>query len=64
MPIPQPHDYKIAEAEMLGQSVIALLRGVSWGHARDLKSLRERLQDFASLVMETAHEIVDADVKR
>jgi hypothetical protein len=64
MPIPMAHDHRIAEAEMLGQSVIALLRGVSWGHARDLKPLRERLQEFADLVMETAHEIADADVER
>jgi hypothetical protein len=64
MPLPQPHDYKIAEADQLAQSVIALLRGVSWGHTRDLKPLRERLQEFARLVMETAHDIVDADVER
>ena len=61
MPIPQPHDCKIAEAELLGQAVISLLRGVSWGHTRDLKALRERLQEFANLVMETAHDLVDAE---
>ena len=63
MPIPQPHDYKIAEADQLAQSVQALLQGLAWGHAHDIRLLRERLQQYVDVVMETAHAIIDANVE-
>jgi hypothetical protein len=64
MPAPTQADFKIAEAQQLADGVIVSLRAVGWGHTRDLAPLRERLQQFANLVMETAHGLVDDAVER
>jgi hypothetical protein len=61
MPLPQPHDFKIAEADQLAQSVMALLRGLSWGHRGNIKPLRERLEEFSAIVTEVADDLADAE---
>jgi hypothetical protein len=60
--IPQPVDYKIAAIEDAAAGVATTLRILRHsGGSGDLRPLRERLQAYVNLVMETAHDLVDSE---
>jgi hypothetical protein len=58
MPIPTAFDAKIAEVDATAQSVIVTLSTMSRANERDRAAmrmrLRERLEQFVTLVMDTA----------
>jgi hypothetical protein len=60
MPIPTPHDGKLAEIENAASGILTQLRTMNRAAARDVPGmrgrLREMLQGYVDLVMETARD--------
>ena len=58
MAIPTALDHKLGEIESLASGVAVALRTLRYSRQRDVRQVRERLQAYVDLVMETANEIV------